>query len=424
MSQRPPRDLDWIPDNSTGITVPSTTKQNAGWFVEKPARQFFNWLWNRLSRWTHYFSGQSQEFIVIDSTNGNEKDYDTLAAYIADAPAVGDKVLVKETQALTAQMIIPSGIALRLLDGITFTRSTLEANSVIKFGSDIIIEGVLNLVLSHTGTTAKAIEFNGDNVVGKINVENASTGTLTTAFHINAAKSANNINGVAQNTGGGVLTNVNVDSSAENTNLLTIYDEPGDQIVRSLGSNTFFDGFKFELGSDADGDIYYMDAGILKRLAKGADGDILNLASGVPAWKTIPAFSVNLGGQDQLSITSVDLVEWDNVIFDTTGDFDDVTDFRYEPSVAGLYLFSITIDWQNCTVGDQVFIRLNKTGVNVADDNIDINGIRQSQRLTFLVEASATDWFEVHISNNDRDTSKIGGLPVESYFTGHLVAFL
>ena len=87
MSQRPPRDLNWIPDDATGINVPSQTKQNAGWLIEKPARQFFNWMWNRLSRWTHYFSGQSQEFIVIDSTNTNEKNYDTLAAYIADAPA-------------------------------------------------------------------------------------------------------------------------------------------------------------------------------------------------------------------------------------------------------------------------------------------------------------------------------------------------
>ena len=140
MAQRPPRDLNWVPDDSTGITVPSQTKQNAGWIVEKPARQFFNFLANRQSRWSHYFSGQSQEFIVIDSANTNEKDYDTLAAYIADSPAAGDKVLVKETQALTAQMIIPSGITLRLLDGITFTRSTNEANSVIKFGADAILD--------------------------------------------------------------------------------------------------------------------------------------------------------------------------------------------------------------------------------------------------------------------------------------------
>lgn len=306
MSQRPPRDLDWIPDDATGINVPSQTKQNAGWIVEKPARQFFNWLWNRLSRWTHYFSGQSQEFIVIDSTNANEKDYDTLAAYIADSPAAGDKVLVKETQALTAQMIIPAGITLRILGGVTFTRTTLEASSVIKFGSDVIIEGVLNLVLSHTGTTAKAIECDGDDLSGKINVENSSTGTLTTAFHINASKTGNALKGFVKNTGGGAITNIGADSSTENSNLLQITDKTSKQIFRSLGSNTFFTGFKFLFGSDADGDIYYRDAGILKRLPKGTDEDVLRLKSGLPSWAAEPLTKIiNIGNWNMISTASV-----------------------------------------------------------------------------------------------------------------------
>jgi hypothetical protein len=304
MSDRPPRDVNWIPDDATGISVPSTTKQNAGWIVEKVPLEFLNWLWNRCSRWFHYLSGQSQEFIVIDSTNTNEKDYDTLAAYIADSPAAGDKVLVKETQALTAQMIIPAGITLRILGGITFTRSTLEANSVIKFDSGVIIEGVLNLVLSHTGTTAKAIEFDGDDVSGKINVENSSTGALTTAYHINASKTGNALKGFVKNTGGGAVTNIGVDLSTEDSNLLQIIDKTSKQIFRSLGSNTFFTGFKFLFGSDADGDIYYRDAGILKRLAKGFDYDTLKLVDGAPAW-TRPTWTFSLQVGNDLNLTAI-----------------------------------------------------------------------------------------------------------------------
>ena len=40
------------------------------------------------------------------------------------------------------------------------------------------------------------------------------------------------------------------------------------------------------LGSDANGDIYYRDAGVLKRLAKGSNGQVLRLASDIPAWGT------------------------------------------------------------------------------------------------------------------------------------------
>ena len=239
MADRPPRDLNWVPDDSTGITVPNQTKQNAGWIIEKVPLEFLNWMWNRLSRWTHYFSGQSQEYIVIDSTNANEKDYDTFEAYLADSPLVDDKVLIKETQVLTAQMIIPDGITLRLLDGVNFTRATDEVNSVIKFGSDIIIEGILNLILSQTGTIAKAIEFDGDNVVGKINVENSSTGILTAGYHINETKTGNRIDGIIENSGGGTLTNEIIDNSLEDSNHFLIFDEARGKIVRSRGAKTF-----------------------------------------------------------------------------------------------------------------------------------------------------------------------------------------
>ena len=423
MSQRPPRDLDWIPDDATDINVPSQTKQNAGWIVEKPARQFFNWLANRQSRWTHYFSGQSQEFIVIDSTNANEKDYDTLAAYIADSPAAGDKVLVKETQALTAQMIIPAGITLRILGGITFTRTTLEASSVIKFGSDVIIEGVLNLVLSHTGTTAKAFEFDGDDVSGKVNVENSSTGTLTTAFHINASKTGNALKGFVKNTGGGAITNIGADSSTEDSNLLQIIDKTSKQIFRSLGSNTFFTGFKFLLGSDADGDIYYRDAGILKRLAKGSDRQSLELVSGIPAWVTNPSFSVHKNGSDQtISSSSPTKVTWSTEEFDTNSDF---ASSRFTPTVAKKYQLNVGLLLQNLTNNQAFALLIYKNGIVhrqvriISPGTLTIAGVM----LSTVVEANgSTDYFEVYVDSTGDTSYVINGSSTDSQFTGSSVS--
>ncbi|MCK5603009.1 hypothetical protein KAR91_14090, partial [Candidatus Pacearchaeota archaeon] len=146
------------------------------------------------------------------------------------------------------------------------------------------IEGVLNIVLSQTGITDKAVEFNGDNVSGKINIENASTGTLTTGYNLNASKTGNKIDGFAQNTGGGTLTNVLADNSTEDSNNIIIVDEPNNKLTRSRGGYKFRDGFEFDLGSDANGDIYYRDAGILKRLAKATNADRLILSAGLPAW--------------------------------------------------------------------------------------------------------------------------------------------
>ena len=41
------------------------------------------------------------------------------------------------------------------------------------------------------------------------------------------------------------------------------------------------------LGSDATGDIYYNNGGILTRLPKGSNGQALELVSGLPAWATL-----------------------------------------------------------------------------------------------------------------------------------------
>jgi hypothetical protein len=165
---------------------------------------------------------QVEDWIVIDATEG---DYATLVAWADDAPAAGDRILVKEDQTITAQFVLPDNVTLKFLDGSRLLCATNIATSVLKLGSNPIIEGVLNIVLSHTGTTAKAVEIDGDNAIGKINVENSSTGTLTTGYHINANKTGNRINGFSQNTGGGTLTNVILDNSSESSNILMIVDE-------------------------------------------------------------------------------------------------------------------------------------------------------------------------------------------------------
>jgi hypothetical protein len=288
---KPGEKIDW--DAAGEIVTPSPGRKTSGWlFGVKPPAQNFNWFWNLVDRFAIYFSAQVEDWIVIDS-DADEGDYATLAAYIADAPTSGNRVLIKETQVLTSSMTIPGGITLRILEGSTFTRATLEASSVILFNSNIIIEGVLNLVLSHTGTTDKAISFAGDRVVGKVVIENASTGILTTAYHINTNRNGNKIDGVARNAGGGTLTNVLVDNSSNDSNILTIVDESNEQVVRSRGAYKFRDGLEYDLGSDANGDIYYRDAGVLKRLGKGADDTWLKLASGIPSWSNIGKF---LGG--------------------------------------------------------------------------------------------------------------------------------
>ena len=269
------------------IIVPSPARKLAGWlFNIKPPAQSFNWFWNLTGLQQFYSTAQVEDWIVIDS-DADEGDYTTLVAWEADAPAADDRLLIKEDQTITAQFVLLDNVTLKFLDGARLLCATNIATSVLKLGSNPIIEGVLNIVLSHTGTTAKAVEYDGDNAVGKINIENASTGTLTTGHHINANKTGNRVEGFIDNTGGGVLTNVIIDNSTEDSNLLQIIDNPNNALVRNRGAKSFRDGLEFDLSSDADGDIYYRDAGVLKRLAKGTKEDILVVKSDIPSWETL-----------------------------------------------------------------------------------------------------------------------------------------
>lgn len=364
---KPTGKVNW--DATGNIVEPNAGRKTSGWlFGVKPPAQNFNWLWNLLGLNQFYSNAQVEDWIVIDS-DADEGDYATLVAYIADAPAAGDRILVKEDQTVTAQIVLPANITLKFLDGSNLLCATNIATSVLKLGSNPIIEGVLNIVLSQTGTTAKAVEIDGDNAIGNINVENSSTGTLTTAYHINANKTGNRVSGFAQNTGGGTLTNIIVDNSTENSNLLTIVDELNNIVISTalidfassqiLSGKSFLDsttniidssdntkkvqfqcasiatgttriwtfpnnnaifvgedlsqsltnkelgvGTKIALGSDADGDIYYRDAGILKRLAKGTNEDTLKLKSGLPSWESEPLTKIiDIGDWDMSTAT-------------------------------------------------------------------------------------------------------------------------
>lgn len=54
---------------------------------------------------------------------------------------------------------------------------------------------------------------------------------------------------------------------------------------------------EIDLGSDAEGDIYYRNAsGEFTRLPKGSDGEILELVSGIPSWETFSPSGVTVEG--------------------------------------------------------------------------------------------------------------------------------
>ena len=225
-----PSKIGW---GTSNIAEPSGAKKTAGWVaLEKPPYQFFNWFWNIVTKIQNFAFGQVENWIII-SDDVDERDYASLAAYIAGTPVAGDRVLIKSNQTLTAQAVIPANITLKCLDGVTIGCATNIGTSVLKFGSGSIIEGVLPLSLSQAGTTVTAVEVDGDNNNLNIDVILTSAGTITNAFLVNASKEGNLIDGNTGATGGGTITNHLADNSANNSNAIIIRDTVGDTLHRS-----------------------------------------------------------------------------------------------------------------------------------------------------------------------------------------------
>jgi len=63
-------------------------------------------------------------------------------------------------------------------------------------------------------------------------------------------------------------------------------------------------GPTMSLGSDADGDIYYRGSGVLTRLAKASNGDVLTLAAGIPSWTTPAGLTTSFTSTEQAITTA------------------------------------------------------------------------------------------------------------------------
>lgn len=56
---------------------------------------------------------------------------------------------------------------------------------------------------------------------------------------------------------------------------------------KTIGAGNTLGGVTMGLGSDATGDVYFNNGGVLTRLPKGSNGQALELVSGLPAWATL-----------------------------------------------------------------------------------------------------------------------------------------
>lgn len=278
MADKPANKLDW---GDTNTTEPISAKQAAGMNENEVfPRDWFNFILNYMSKAFFYTFGGNRWNIIIDS-DSDERDYATLAAYIADSPTAGDRVLVKIDETISSLMVIPDDITLKVIDGKAIKTSTNSVAVMLAIGPRVQIEGILRVETSHTGTGGSAMgtaisiddevsgeihlintttgeittgfDFNGDHSNIDILIDNQSSGEITTAVLISISQVGNVALGTVVNDGGGAITNVLTDSSANDSNNVQVQDDT--QTYRSGGAKTF-DSININLPSTAVNDMF------------------------------------------------------------------------------------------------------------------------------------------------------------------------
>lgn len=137
-----------------------------------------------------------------------------------------------------------------------------------------------------------------------------------------------------------------------------------------------------------------------------------------------PSFRAYLTGS-QDNITGTQKIQFNNESFDTDGDYDPTTNYRYTPSVAGKYFLKAQITWSNLSAGDSIAIYIYKNGTEMVrtlkgtEDSFDLSIVSD------VVEANGSgDYFEIFAQNTGRDTSDLIGRIASSdrtFFTGFKV---
>ena len=100
----------------------------------------------------------------------------------------------------------------------------------------------------------------------------------------------------------------------------------------------------------------------------GSSGDQFTLATGAKSSFLYPAFHASLSAHQTVSDVTVTKVQFDTELFDTDNCYDNSTNYRFTPTVAGKYFFYTHIDGDATGTNkvDQVQLYIKKNGVTAA----------------------------------------------------------
>mgnify|MGYP000710603502 CR=1 FL=1 len=145
-----------------------------------------------------------------------------------------------------------------------------------------------------------------------------------------------------------------------------------------------------QLVSDSSGEIQIQSNGVTVATINSSG---LSMNSGTLAGNG-PAFRAYLNSNQTISATTFTKIQFNTEEFDTTSDYDNATNYRFTPSVAGYYSVTVNGCFASVTRG---IVDIYKNGVAFQRlfDN-DTNGLRNASGNILIYLNGTTDYIEAY----------------------------
>ena len=135
----------------------------------------------------------------------------------------------------------------------------------------------------------------------------------------------------------------------------------------------------------------------------------------------MPAFSAYNNSTQTLPINTITKVILNTKSYDTNSNFDNVTNYRFTPTVAGYYLFTAQVyNGTQATLIPEIY----KNGAAVAFGTVTAasasNGNNGANVSTILFMNGSTDYVELYVASITQASTLFNG-PNVNYFTGAMI---
>ena len=163
----------------------------------------------------------------------------------------------------------------------------------------------------------------------------------------------------------------------------------------------------------------------------GSSGDTITVPSGVTIANSgtatgfggtmTPAFAVKKSSNQTIASTTGTKMQLDSEIFDTDNKYDNSTNYRFTPGVAGKYVLFLASTFQNFQSDEIMSVTINKNGSGLSSfNNISGNYSDDFTAATSVIdEANTTDYYEAFIFHRASSSQTMVGSV--SIFSGYRI---